>query len=173
MADLAKAGKLKETKSRELDRQHDHLQKEINEVDRDVQELETCKTVLQAEISEETAYQDQMRSMIAQLKRNIYEVKNDRERILKEINQGKKIVTNLQRMRCTLTEDKEKMQADFRTAFDNQTRGSKADLNASQIKSNMSTISKLTGTQRKRSSISGTAKLSQTGSIAKMKPLKF
>lgn len=50
-------------------------------------------------------------------------------------------------MQGTLTEDKEKMQADFRVAFDNSVRGNKAatghDFTATQIKSTMSTISKL------------------------------
>jgi len=36
-----------------------------------------------------------MRQLIVQLKRNIYEVKNEREKVLKEINKNKKIFTNL------------------------------------------------------------------------------
>ncbi len=32
-----------------------------------------------------------MKKLIAQLKRNIYEVKNEREKMVKEINQGRKI----------------------------------------------------------------------------------
>ena len=91
IADKEKTAMIKEKKANELVRQRDHLEREIAEVDRDVKELEKCKLVLGTEISEETSYQQQMWSLIAQLKRNIYEVKNEREKYVKEINQEKKI----------------------------------------------------------------------------------
>jgi hypothetical protein len=40
-----------------------------------------------------------MRTLIAQLKKNIYENKTEREKITKEINQDKKIYVNLESMR--------------------------------------------------------------------------
>ena len=40
-----------------------------------------------------------MHTLIAQLKKNIYENKTDREKIIKEINQDKKIFANLESMR--------------------------------------------------------------------------
>ena len=54
-----------------------------------------------------------MRNLIAQLKRNIYEVKNEREKFVKEINQERKIYANLQRMHDTVTADNEKLRANF------------------------------------------------------------
>ena len=65
---------------------------------RDCEELVQCKAVLENELGEEQDYQAQMRQMIAGLKRSIYEVKQERERYVKEINQGRKIYTNLERM---------------------------------------------------------------------------
>jgi len=59
-----------------------------------------------------------MKKLITQLKRNIYEVKNDREKIIKEISQGRKIHQNLQRARQTVAEDNIKLQKDFSVAFD-------------------------------------------------------
>ncbi len=46
-----------------------------------------------------------MKKLIAQLKRNIYEVKNERDKMVKEINQGRKIHSNLQRAKQTVVED--------------------------------------------------------------------
>ena len=59
-----------------------------------------------------------MKKLITQLKRNIYEVKNDREKIIKEISQGRKIHQNLQRAKQTVAEDNVKLQKDFSVAFD-------------------------------------------------------
>ena len=159
---MEKAAGIKQTKANELTKQREHLEKEIADHERDVTELEKCKSVLATEVFEETAYQEQMRILIAQLKRNIYEVKQDREKMIKEIAQGKKIITNLQCMKGTLTDDKDKMQADFNVAFDDSKKCSKTagkghDLTATQIKSNMSTISKLSATQHKRTKIPVTA----------------
>ena len=41
------------------------MQKEIFELERDVSELEQCRDVLTTELTEEQAYQEQMRNMIA------------------------------------------------------------------------------------------------------------
>lgn len=45
-------------------------------------------------------------------------MKNDREKIIKEISQGRKIHQNLQRARQTVAEDNVKLQKDFSVAFD-------------------------------------------------------
>ena len=132
------------------------MQKEIFELERDVSELEQCRDVLTTELTEEQAYQEQMRNMIAQLKRNIYEVKNEREKFVKEINQERKIYANLQRMHETVAEDNEKLRSNFHVAFEKNVRIDKVprkhDIStASQIKTNVSTISKLSTTGRKKS----------------------
>lgn len=54
-----------------------------------------------------------MKQLIAQLKRNIYEVNCDREKHVKDINQAKKIYTNLQNMKETAQQDADKLKADF------------------------------------------------------------
>jgi len=62
------------------------MERGIAELDHDVSELDQCKSVLTGELAEEHAYQEQMRNLIAQLKRNIYEVKHEREKFVKDIN---------------------------------------------------------------------------------------
>ena len=174
-ADLEKAVRGKLRKSLELTKQREDLQKGIADLDRDVRELDECKAVLTTELAEEHAYQEQMRNLIAQLKRNIYEVKNEREKFVKEINQERKIYANLQRMHETVAEDNEKLRSNFQVAFEKNARADrvprKHDIStASQIKTNVSTISKLSTTGRKKSC--PPAKNNPTN-IAKMKPLRF
>lgn len=77
---------MKQKKFTEVVRQTTDLHKEIGDIRRDCEELSECKVVLATEINEEQAYQDQMRNLIAKIKRNIYEVKTNREKIVKEIN---------------------------------------------------------------------------------------
>ena len=96
--EFKKVYQVKNKKSTELIRQNTDMRREINDLNRDCEELVQCKAVLENELSEEQDYQEQMRSMIAGLKRSIYEVKTERERCVKEINQGRKIYTNLERM---------------------------------------------------------------------------
>ena len=76
-------------------RQNTELRREIGDLKKDCEELVQCKAVLENELREEQAYQEQMRQMIAKLKRNIYEVKQERERCLKEISKTRKIHSNL------------------------------------------------------------------------------
>ena len=87
--------KIKEKKSVELAKQNAEFQREITDLKRDCEELVQCKAVLENELSEEEVYQEQMKTMIAKLKRNIYEVKTDRERLFKDISQARKIHNNL------------------------------------------------------------------------------
>ena len=78
-------------------------------MERDCSELTQCKEVLQSELNEEIAYQEQMRGLVTQLKRKIYEVKVQRERYIRDINQGRKVYSNLQRMSETVTSDNKKI----------------------------------------------------------------
>ena len=116
--DLQKAMKLKKKKCKDIIRQRNEIKKEINEISHECDELIECKDVLTAEIKEEQEYQEQMKNLIAQLKRNIYEVRLDREKMVKEINHDRKIRTNLARQKEVVNEDNEKMQVDFQLALE-------------------------------------------------------
>ena len=78
-------------------------------------------------------------------------------------------------MHETVTEDNEKLRSNFCVAFEKNTRIDKVprkhDIStASQIKTNVSTISKLSTTGRKKSC---PAQKNNPANISKMKPLKF
>ena len=65
--------------------------------------------MLEKELMEESKYQDYLKTYIAQLKRNIYEVKQEREKYIKDINAGRKIHKNLQSMAQMVAQDAEKV----------------------------------------------------------------
>ena len=62
-----------------------------------------------------------MKNLIAQLKRSIHEAKAEREKVIKDICQGKKILSNLQSVKEVVIYDKEAMQRDFEHAMDKST----------------------------------------------------
>ena len=90
-----------------------------------------------------------MRTMIAKLKRNIYEVKQDRDKVVKEISKTKKIHNNLERMCEIAASDNAKIKRDFEaemiknqtisadkhnnTDFLNKTIGTMSNLNMSTL----------------------------------------
>ena len=129
--ELEKATKTKEQKTAELVRARTDLERAMSDTRRDVEELGQCKKVLENELAEEHGYQEQMRQLVAQLKRSIYEVKQEREKVVRDINQQKKIHANLQRMKEVVASDNEKLHADFKVAFNPGKQGCHQDCTAS------------------------------------------
>jgi len=144
--DCERSIKLKQYKTCALERTKNDLQRALCDTERDVSELAQCKEVLGGELKEEQAYQEQMKNLIAQLKRNIYEVTHERERVVKEIYQDRKILANLEHMKETVASDTTKLRADFKVAFElasTKPGAHDSTLTASQIAANVSTITKI------------------------------
>ena len=89
---------MKQKKIEEHLRQSKDLTREINDLDYDCNELAECKRVLDAELSEEAAYQERTRELIQNLKKSLYENKTDREKLIQQVSQSRKIINNLRKM---------------------------------------------------------------------------
>lgn len=172
---MQKAFKSKNTKTGELKRQSKTITKDISDLTKDCIQLAECKEVLENELTEENAYQDQIRTLIAQLKWNIYEIKGEREKVIKDTSKGKKILTNLQSMKEVVVEDKQSLQRDFERAMDRSTNGGPSDdcfMSPFQGKSLSMIIQ--SGTKSNKKSTGKKQSTSKKPLIAsKMKPLKF
>ena len=110
-----------------------------------------------------------MRQLIAQLKRNIYEVKGERETFLKDISQGRKIFSNLQRMKEQVAADTQKMQKDFQAAL-KKTPSVLGDLSASVL---AGSVSKSTASKKGTTGKKSRVVLVKPASVGKMKALRF
>ena len=97
------------------------MDREICELNQDVNEIKNLKRSLKTEIESEKKLINDIAAIAQKYKKLITEQRREKERLEQQVKSSAKIMTNLQQRRDTLIDDNNRLYDDFRQTLEQDT----------------------------------------------------
>ena len=97
------------------------MDREICELNQDVNEIKNLKRSLKTEIESEKKLINDIAAIAQKYKKLITEQRREKERLAQQVKSSAKIMTNLQQRRDTLIDDNNRLYDDFRQTLEQDT----------------------------------------------------